>query len=174
MLILINFLNMLFVVEIGSCSGTPSGCQDCLGICESRGTGRHTERATGGSSSGGSNFRPSNSGGFGDPFGGSSNSGGFGDPFGSNSNSGGSNFQPSNSGGFGGSFGGSSSQTKTCFERKSDGSTITTTKKLHNNGGTCLLEESYETCFKPGICQAIGKRRRRSVTEVSCNTQLTC
>ena len=37
--ILINFLNMLFVVVIGSCSGTPPGCQDCLGICESKGTG---------------------------------------------------------------------------------------------------------------------------------------
>ena len=96
LLILIDFLNMLFVVEIGSCSGTPPGCQDCLGICESKGTGFHTERAGGNSNSGGSSFRPSNSGGFGDPFGGNSNSGGFGDPFGSSSNSGGSNFQSSN------------------------------------------------------------------------------
>ena len=173
LLILIDFLNMLFVVVIGRCSGTPPGCQDCLGICESRGTGRHTERATGGSSSGGSNFRPSNSGGFGGSFGSNSNSGGFGDPFGSNSNSGGSNFQPSNSGGFGGSFGGSSSQTKTCFEHNSDGSTRTTKQTLHNDGGTCRLEVSYETCDRNRKCLGVGKRRRRSIAEVSCDTQLT-
>ena len=172
LLILIDFLNMLFVVVIGRCSGTPPGCQDCLGICESKGTGFHTERATGGSSSGGSNFRPSNSGGFGGSFGGNSNSGGFGDPFGGNSNSGGSNFQPSNSGGFGGSFGGS--QTKTCVERDFNGDTTTTKQTLHNDGGTCRLEVSVVTCKRNGSCLGVGKRRRRSIAEVSCDTQLTC
>ena len=136
LLILIDFLNMLFVVVIGRCSGTPPGCQDCLGICESKGTGFHTERATGGSSSGGSNFRPSNS------------------------------------GGFGGSFEGSSS--KTCFKRNSDGDTTTTKQTLHNDGGTCRLEISVVTCKRNRSCVGVGKRRRRSIAEVSCDTQLTC